>query len=65
MMSTEVQLKPGWLMDDVRKASERLTEWAKPRGNRQQAESANDRAGSSGGRERSVLRDVKKKPHLS
>ena len=30
-MSAEVQLKPGWLMKDVRRASERLTEWSKPR----------------------------------
>ena len=43
-MSAEVQLKPGWLMEDVRKASERLTEWAKPpRSHRQHSETTNER----------------------
>lgn len=27
-MSTEVNLKPGWFIKDVRKAAERLNEWS-------------------------------------
>lgn len=33
-MANEVKLRPGWLIEDVREASERLSQWAKPRDGR-------------------------------
>ena len=44
-MAAEVKLNPGWLMRDVRKASERLDQWAT---------SYNTRADASRGEERSM-----------
>ena len=34
-MADEVKLEPGWLIRDVRRASEKVSEWASKRGDRQ------------------------------
>jgi hypothetical protein len=33
-MAEEITLRPGWLIEDVRRASQRLDEWATPRTDR-------------------------------
>ena len=64
-MSTEVQLKPGWLRDDVRKASERLSEWATSRSSSGQDESVSVRTPISGKGRQGAKPESKKESNFS
>jgi hypothetical protein len=57
-MSAEVRLEPGWLKEDVRKASERLTEWAKARGDQQRTEVTDKRDDALSGGRVALSRDM-------
>jgi hypothetical protein len=61
-MPTEVRLREGWLMRDVRRASERLTEWATSRTDRGRAESTDGRGSNTIGEERGAPLDVRNDP---